>query len=510
MEELKKFELNNSALDDFDKLMNYHLDTVEELSIKEFFTNIKLYNIVSLCTNLKTLIVEGDSRIDTNKIISNICKPELLETLIFNSVKLPTSKNFSKFTNLRTISLTNITFSSVSAFLEKVENKENVIALNLSNSDMGKKSINVCAGFKNLKYFNIDGLKNCKFDDFSFLNNNKIKRFDFFENEIGLEQVKDLIKGKYTKNIDVKIKTSKKSPIDNRFEINENSGINLTLNSSNLEEMISYVSLSKVDNLFLVIENQINIYEYIRKLRKVKSKLTISLKNISYLNSEVAQDLKDKLWIENIGVIDYETNRVKSYSIDEYIEIRKSFDEIISKLPTRFNQIDLVQELYNYLKLNIKYEKDKCDIKSFFIENKSNYNLYAIVIDTILKELKIKCKIISGISYNEPNHIWNQVNVEGNWYNIDLGGELKLKYNKKIKKSSSKEIFLDDENFLKNHIVQSKNAEICDTKIEEKKKELKNSAKKVGIFKRFINKIKGIFKFNKNKALNAPEKSEDK
>ena len=107
MEELKNFELNNKILDDFDKLMSYHLDTVEELSIKEVFTNPKLYNIVSLCTNLKILIIEGDLRVDVNKIISNVCKPELLETLILNSVKLPTSKNFLKFISLKTISLTN-------------------------------------------------------------------------------------------------------------------------------------------------------------------------------------------------------------------------------------------------------------------------------------------------------------------------------------------------------------------------------------------------------------------
>ena len=69
MEELKKFELNNKILDDFDKIMSYHLDTVEELIIKEVFVNPKLYNIVSLCINIKTLIIEGDLRVDVNKII---------------------------------------------------------------------------------------------------------------------------------------------------------------------------------------------------------------------------------------------------------------------------------------------------------------------------------------------------------------------------------------------------------------------------------------------------------
>ena len=117
MEELKNFELNNRVLEDFDKIMSYHLDKVENLIIKEVFTNSKLFNIISLCTKLKSLTIEGDLRVDVNKIIFNICKPELLETLILNSVKLPTTKSFTKFTNLTTISLTNITFSDVNLLL---------------------------------------------------------------------------------------------------------------------------------------------------------------------------------------------------------------------------------------------------------------------------------------------------------------------------------------------------------------------------------------------------------
>ena len=46
---LKKFELNNKVLEDFDTLMTYHLDQVEELVIKEISINPKLYNIISLC-----------------------------------------------------------------------------------------------------------------------------------------------------------------------------------------------------------------------------------------------------------------------------------------------------------------------------------------------------------------------------------------------------------------------------------------------------------------------------
>lgn len=508
-EELKNFELNNKILEDFDKVMSYHLDKVENLIIKEAFTNSKLFNIVSLCTNLKSLTIEGDLRVDVNKIIFNICKPELLETLILNSVKLPTTKAFLKFTNLHTISLTNITFSDVNGFFNKIENKDKIIALNLSNVDLGRKPISICGAFKNLKYLNIDSLKNCKFDNFEFLaESNKIERLDFFENEISFDCLKDLSRKKYTKNVDVKLKTSKKSLIDNRLEINgENDEISLTINSFDFEAVTSYLPLSKVQNLFLVVEDEIDLTECAKKLKKVKGKVSLSIKSIAYLESGLAKDLQDKLELENIGILDYEKSKIKSYSIDEYVQIRDKFDEIIANLSKHSNEIELFEELYNYLKNNIKYdEENEASIKTFFIDSYSNHNLYALVISDFLNVLKIKNHIISGISYDRPNSMWNQAKLEGDWYNIDLAGDLKAKASKKFWQPGLKEILQDDEEFCKNHIEQSGNPEACETKVDQRKKEIKNTVKKIGPFKKFINKLKSIFKFNKNKALPEPEK----
>lgn len=511
MEELKNFELNNKVIEDFDKVMSYHLDKVENLVIKEVFTNPKLFNIISLCTKLKSLTIEGDLRVDVNKIIFNICKPELLETLILNSVKLPTTKAFLKFTNIKTISLTNITFSDVNSFFNKIQNKEKIVAINLSNVDLGRKSISICGMFPNLKFLNIDGLKNCKFDNFQFLaESDKIERLDFFGNEISYDALKDLSRKKYTKNIDVKIKTSKKSLIDNRFEIDSENDISLTINSFDFDIITSYLPLSKVTNLFLVIEDEFNINENIRKLKKVKGKVNISIKNVSYMESNLAKDLQDRLELENIGILDYEKSKIKTYSISDYIEIREKFDNIIAGLSKHSNEIELFEELYNYLKDNIKYnEENESNIKTFFIENFSGHNLYAFIINDILRVLKIKSHIIYGISYNEPNRIWNQVKLEGDWYNVDLASDLEFNLNKKIWQSGSKGILQDDDEFSKNHIEQSGNPEACETKIDQRKKEIKNTVKKIGPFKKFVNKLKSIFKFNKNNALPEPENTTD-
>ena len=71
-EYLRKFELNNAVLEDFDSLMEKHLDQIEELVISEIDPKSKLLNIVGLCINIKTIIIEGDQRTNVNAIIVSL------------------------------------------------------------------------------------------------------------------------------------------------------------------------------------------------------------------------------------------------------------------------------------------------------------------------------------------------------------------------------------------------------------------------------------------------------
>ena len=57
LESLKKFEINNNILKDFDKLMSMQLNEVEELRVTEIDNNSKLLNIISLCINIKTFYI---------------------------------------------------------------------------------------------------------------------------------------------------------------------------------------------------------------------------------------------------------------------------------------------------------------------------------------------------------------------------------------------------------------------------------------------------------------------
>ena len=77
---------------------------------------------------------------------------------------------------------------------------------------------------------------------------------------------------------------------------------------------------------------------------------------------------------------------------------------------------------------------------------------YAVVLKKLLNELGVESRILSGTGVLENGerggHAWNQVKIDGKWYNLDLTWDA---YN--IKKGSQLEYFLmDDETFGKDHI----------------------------------------------------------
>ena len=101
---IKRFKLNKAALKDFDKLMSMNLAEVEELIVTEIDQGFKILNIISLCLNIRTLVIEGNQRLDTSAVLNHVCKPDLLECIILRNVKLPNEKSMSKFKNIKIIS----------------------------------------------------------------------------------------------------------------------------------------------------------------------------------------------------------------------------------------------------------------------------------------------------------------------------------------------------------------------------------------------------------------------
>lgn len=496
MEKLKKFRLNNKVLNDFDKLMSCHLDEIDILEIDELITNPNLYNVISLCTNVKKLVITGSLRIDVNKIIYNICKPEKIESIVFDSVKLPTNKAFSKFTNLKIIHIRNIDFSNTCGFLLKIPNKNSIISLNLVNSDFGRKSISILSQFKNLKQLNIDRLKNCVFDDFSFLTEIKtIDKFEFINNSISFTQIENLCKGVYEKNIVANIELN--SIIDNINKIKiYNDKICLSVSSNNLDVLADNISFYKIDELNLILNCKINLDNYIRTFKKVKEKVNLSITDIAFLNSEDAKRYKDKLGVKYVDILgDFEKEKVnQTYKITEYLQIYENINEILNNVSSHSSDFDKFNELYNYFKINFTNNDEIEDLKDAIFERQASYNLYAILMNSLLKILGFDSKVICGEVEGKKDLLWNQVKIEDTWYNFDLAYDINLRTSRKLLQHMNRGNLLGDKLFYKNHIPLEGNPEMCISEIDK-------TNNKNGFLEKIFEKIKNIFGFNKPKAF---------
>jgi hypothetical protein len=311
-----------------------------------------------------------------------------------------------------------------------------------------------------------------------------------------------LCKGKFVRNIEVNVETSPNCVISNAFEVNMEDKKILTVNTLDLEKCIDLAPLYKLNKLCVILEDNTPIENYIRKFKKVKESVTLIIKDIAYLNIENVNKFRDRLNVEFINILT--NNESKCYPVQDYIKIRENFDQIVSSISEHSTELDKFLEVYNYFKNNIKYNEEADSVKSVFVDKESSYNFYAVAIASCLKALNIEVKLISGELNGEKGYLWNQVKLDDNWYNFDLGEEEKAKANGKAWQYVFKGMLLTDEVFYKNHTpLEYESLEKCYTQMQEIKKELKK--KKISSWKRLIYKIKGIFKFNKNKVLPAPE-----
>ena len=524
---LKKFELNNKVLEDFDDLMSKHLDQIEELVISEIDAKSKLLNIVGLCINVKTLIIEGDQRTNVNAIIANICKPELLQNLILNNVKIPSSFSFKKLTGLKMVSLNNIRFCTVRACLDEIVNPEKIEALNFEQVDFAKNSIKILEKFENLKYLNLIRVQNCKLDNLEFLSRmNKLEKINIEKNILNIKEINELVKCKFNKQISVELNSINTNNVSNALEISENGNVSVTINNCDLENLTQAINLYKINDILIIVSGENNLKDYIHILKRVKGKISIAIKDVSCLTVKEAKDIKEKLKIQYVNIIDfdealqYEKNRY-CYEIDTYIKIRKSVDEILENVDQNKDELIKFLEVYKLLGENIAYDnileegfRDYSRVNEFKSSNLENGLLekkcvdagYAEILKNCLAVLGINSKIVRGnFAGIGEEHIWNQVKILDIWYNVDLGLDSQRMSNSNKIKSKPIYCMLSDKLFSKTHIPKIANTEYCPVTFNQKI--VTSFFKKDSIIKIYIQSIieniRKIFSYNKQKLLPA-------
>ena len=479
---IKRFELNKAALKDFDKLMSMNLAEVEELIVTELDKDFKILNIISLCLNVKSLVIDGNQRMDTNAILMNICKPNLLESIVMRNVKLPTEKYLKKFINLRIISLSEIRFCNVENFFKSIVHPKLIEGISLMGIDFAGADISILSRFQNVKIMNLKRLKNCRFENLSFIKELPcLDKIILKESTIKPEELNGIIKGKFKKDVYLEIENDADSNVKDYIEINDEEGISIKVNTVSLDTIVNKVSFYKFDRLILVLDNENNIEDYLKKLKKIKNKIELEVKDFSCLTVEDAVLLSERLKIDCITIIDedgdldYKNQKGKiKYSIEEYIEIRKLLNIFVQnalKYETELEQFLCVYKevgLYLEKDYDMKFsESDITNTLNMLNEKKTFKEGYAEVLQNVLAILGIESNYIKGI-VNKEEHLWNQVCIDGIWYNVDLEKDKEAISKKGIFRGRVEYCLVSDEMFLKTHLPKSKKRNFAPRTIDVK------------------------------------------
>ena len=169
---------------------------------------------------------------------------------------------------------------------------------------------------------------------------------------------------------------------------------------------------------------------------------TIIIDDMSIFTTEQVRELSEQYGINNISVVGefvYESIPDRyNYTIDEYVELREKIDDILTDIDMSAPEIEKFLTIYKKLGKSIIYARDADgepsdedeahNLKGGLLDGKCVCEGYALILKQVLRCAGIECryvedevdKDVNDPKNNDARHAWNQVKIDGEWYNCDL------------------------------------------------------------------------------------------
>ncbi len=170
----------------------------------------------------------------------------------------------------------------------------------------------------------------------------------------------------------------------------------------------------------------------------------IHLDSISCISNEDLEKLKE-MEFQGKFIIrgDEYTEKTEGYSLETMTNIKERIDDIMAEvdksIPQDTNDRDIkrIAKVYSMLGKNISYDdnglirergyvegnREKAvSLKGALFEGKQICAGYALVLEQTLECMGIECSRVSGDNpkVKDSAHMWNQVKIDDQWYNMDL------------------------------------------------------------------------------------------
>lgn len=195
------------------------------------------------------------------------------------------------------------------------------------------------------------------------------------------------------------------------------------------------------------------------KVALPENMLTFKLNNLNDININVLLKIHNN--VENYSDIQFKINEKDAdditYSFDKLSAIVAKMEELVSGIGKDDNEADKFYTIYSRLTSSVTYDKNylwKSDISNMkeysneymeqlrencaslyggLVEGKAICAGYSIILHEALQYVGLKSKYIKGLEekerleedrsgnlvFNRKGHAWNQVQIDGRWYNVD-------------------------------------------------------------------------------------------
>lgn len=191
------------------------------------------------------------------------------------------------------------------------------------------------------------------------------------------------------------------------------------------------------ESLFFISSEKNDDGCYIMKSTRLSSELDSN--EIYMVKEAVLADHPEIFWVTGdyeIGNNFHDGNYItlySQYSYNEIVtaleEINDATEEVLSKIPDGASELERELIIHDALVDSISYDSeaasdDNTSIEAFgiygaLVGKKAVCSGYARAAKMLLNRVGIECRLVSGMSKNS-GHMWNQVKIDGQWYNLDV------------------------------------------------------------------------------------------
>lgn len=107
------------------------------------------------------------------------------------------------------------------------------------------------------------------------------------------------------------------------------------------------------------------------------------------------------------------------------LELEAAADEGVENAGGSSNEYDTVMKIHDYIINKCRYIEENeggycATAYGCLVQNEANCEGYAKAFDLLASRMGLESVLVTGTTDDGENHAWNQVKVDGSWYNIDV------------------------------------------------------------------------------------------